>query len=390
MHICIVTPNLAPGGAERLVCEEITHFSKFGADVSVVTSFVDEGYLREMGVPEDVNFSTFNEERADLGFIDRFRRIRRHIRSISPDIVCSHYRDEEVYLVRKTTNTSFKFTSQINGTAFWLSDNDRVLPHRRKSYYNDIMDAVPGHREFQADLNVSIKKRLKVEIGEFLRTQALQSAEEVFVLSERIQKEVKSMYGVESSIIRAGVPKDWLLSNKTIRSISPSEQTILSVSRLDERKRISLLISAFASLDHLHENTSLIIGGTGEEEQKLKRQVKDLGVDKFVKFEGYISEGSLLDYYRSADVFACPGYMSYGLAPLEAYSIGTKVGISVDTYVREILEDHPGVKVTKPTPENWAETIDTLLNRPNIDPNTDIIPTWESFSSQKYDALKIT
>lgn len=389
MHVCLATPGLAPGGAQRLVCEELKHFSEFGAEVSVVTPFVDEEYFAEMDIPEAIEVVVCSADGSRGSFLVRTRRIRHAIRELSPDVVCSHYRDEEVYLTRKTTDLDFEFTVQLNGTALWFSDNYRVVPHRRKKQYPELMDAVPGHREFERDLDPSVGQRLKAELGEYLRTRALRSAEAVFVLSGRVRAEVSALYGVDSTIVRAGVPDSWQTRAERTPTvdIGDGNRVVLSVSRLEERKRIGLLISAFAMAESLHDDTCLVIGGTGEEEQALKRRVRRLDLEEHVVFEGYIPEKKLLKYYKSADVFACPGYMTYGLAPLEAYSTGAKIALSTDAYVRELLEEKTGVETARPDATAWSEMLATLLDEPAMEPNAEIIPRWNDFTEQKYDVF---
>jgi glycosyltransferase involved in cell wall biosynthesis len=79
--------------------------------------------------------------------------------------------------------------------------------------------------------------------------------------------------------------------------------------------------------------------------------------------------------------------MSYGLTPLEAYAIGTKVAISSDAFSMEILRGEPGVAISEPDVNEWAKKISNLIDRTNVDINRNVVPTWEDFYDHRYGVL---
>jgi glycosyltransferase involved in cell wall biosynthesis len=160
---------------------------------------------------------------------------------------------------------------------------------------------------------------------------------------------------------------------------------ILSVSRLDPRKRIDLLLRAFARMDET--DLHLVIGGTGEQMEELKRMTRKFNVRDQVHFPGYIDNDNLPFYYKNAQIFAVPAWMSYGLTPLEAISVGTKTAISTDTYVKEIIGGRSGVKVIPPEISAWTDGLNELLSC-NSTPSPDIVPTIGEYCDKKLGLIK--
>lgn len=82
-----------------------------------------------------------------------------------------------------------------------------------------------------------------------------------------------------------------------------SNKKILYVGRLIERKGINYLLKAYEELEI--ENTELIIVGSGSEEEKLKKYVKDNNL-KNVIFTGKINNEELEEYYNQSNVVVVP------------------------------------------------------------------------------------
>ncbi|RAP45909.1 MAG: hypothetical protein BZ135_04605 [Methanosphaera sp. rholeuAM6] len=78
---------------------------------------------------------------------------------------------------------------------------------------------------------------------------------------------------------------------------------ILYVGRLIERKGINYLLEAYKDLKI--ENTELIIVGSGSEEDKLKKYVKDNNLEN-VTFTGKINNEELEEYYNQSNIVVVP------------------------------------------------------------------------------------
>lgn len=390
MRLCVVfgLDLSPPGGAERLVLEEVRALAARGHDVTLAVPRYDGSYLAEVALADAVDVVAYGDPR------HRFpgaRRIRPVLREAAPDLVFTHYTEQEVAAALATLRRDPPTVSHVHGSVLWFPEDARHLPHRRRGTYDDLVADVPGHRAFHGNPDPGVRERLRVELWERVTGRALRSSEAVFTGSERVATELRTLYGADPTVVRPGVSREWLeaYDDTPTRRLTDRDATVLSVSRLDPRKRLDLLVEAVAGLARRGRDVGLVLCGTGDDEARLRDVVDRLGVADRVEFAGYVAENDLPTYYRSADVFACPAWMSYGLAPLEAYGMHTPVALSTDTYVKEILGDAPAVAVANPEADAWTDALADLLDTDEV-PDVSRVPTWEEFCREKLAALSRT
>lgn len=115
---------------------------------------------------------------------------------------------------------------------------------------------------------------------------------------------------------------------------------VLSLSRLIPVKGVHILIEAFGLAYKQFPKMRLLISGSGDEEyaQKLKLQVKELGLKEVVCFLGNVTETE--KPFKAADIFAAP-YLwpeAFGLSILEAMVVGLPVIGSDSGGISELLD----------------------------------------------------
>jgi glycosyltransferase involved in cell wall biosynthesis len=383
MKICITTlPLTTFGGAERVIISDARHFAENGNDVYLVSSEFDPDVLTEYGISDAVNCNEYqiNEDSLAPGIFNRVKKIRSILDEIQPDVVISHYRERATYLALSTLPINPVFTSHVHGSILWFENNTNRIAHNWRSCAQDLIDQVPGHSEFWHLEDTSFVEKSAAIVAEFLEALALRSCNGVFVNTNQVSSELNCLYGVNSKVTPPGIGP---LADSPPKIGAPiDEPYIFSVSRLDSRKRINLLIQAFSELSPQNPDMKLVIGGKGEEESKLKSLVSDLGLEDQIVFEGFIEESQLSSYYSGAEIFACPGWMSYGLTPLEAVRTNTKVALSADAFVKEVIGEYRGVKVLPPDPESWVKGLDELLDETESPPS-DIAPSTEAHAETK-------
>lgn len=119
-----------------------------------------------------------------------------------------------------------------------------------------------------------------------------------------------------------------------------NDSVILSVGRLDQDKKIDILIKAFtqSALSQCH----LVICGAGIQKENLIRLSRDLGVEKRVSFVGSIAHESsdLPKIYQMATVFVnpCP-IETQGVAVLEAEATGLPIVAANSGALPELVKD---------------------------------------------------
>lgn len=117
--------------------------------------------------------------------------------------------------------------------------------------------------------------------------------------SEQTKKEVMETFSVPEdkiTVIRMGI-------NPSLRPKKRKKDKFIvgTLSYLDPRKRIDILIKAFKKVND--GDAELWIGGEGVDKPRLKRIAKG---DKRIRFLGFVPETKLADFYNSLDVFVFP------------------------------------------------------------------------------------
>ncbi|MBL7206674.1 MAG: glycosyltransferase family 4 protein [Candidatus Aenigmarchaeota archaeon] len=137
---------------------------------------------------------------------------------------------------------------------------------------------------------------------------------------------------------------------------------ILCVSRLIRRKGIDYLIKSIPLLEKQLKDFEIVIIGEGNQEIELKRLSRNLGVEKFINFEGYVPHDNLPEIYSKSDVFVLPS-LNEGMSNtvLEAMASGLPI-ITTDTGgTNELMKDN-GVIVPPKNEQAISEAIVKISN----------------------------
>lgn len=157
--------------------------------------------------------------------------------------------------------------------------------------------------------------------------------EKIIVLNSDLERILNSEYNVEKSSIEVIPPaidhKYFALNEKH------EKYTIGTVSSLDKRKRIELLIKSFLKADI--ENSELLIGGGGGELENLKKIAKN---DNRIKFLGFVPDEKMNEFYNKLDVFVFPTIAEgYGMPIVEAMACGKPVITLTDADIPSNLKE---------------------------------------------------
>lgn len=126
--------------------------------------------------------------------------------------------------------------------------------------------------------------------------------------SQHIANRIKRYYFREAAVIHPPVDAGRF-------RIKEPEDFYLAVSALAPYKRIDIAIEAFNQL-----RQPLVVIGTGQEEQKLKRLS-----GPNIHFLGWQPDGVVEDYYARCRALIFPGEEDFGITPLEAQASGRPV-----------------------------------------------------------------
>jgi glycosyltransferase involved in cell wall biosynthesis len=113
---------------------------------------------------------------------------------------------------------------------------------------------------------------------------------------------------------------------------------LLCVGRLIERKGQRYLIEAVKRLVKNGVNVTLDLVGTGDAETAYRQQVRELGLEAYVRFQGYIPRAEMPTCYKAADVFVLPSYNEgMSVATLEAMASGLPVVVTRTGGMRDLV-----------------------------------------------------
>jgi len=172
------------------------------------------------------------------------------------------------------------------------------------------------------------------------------------------EKFVKIYSGIEVERFRNQTPSPEL---KSRFGIQPEETVIGVVSKLWEGKGHEVLIDAVARLLDSGCRVKLLIVGEGYLEEKLREEVKRLGIEKNVVFTGFWSD--VPEITAILDISVLPSfYEGMGRVVLEAMAAGKPVVASRVGGVPEFVEDEvTGYLISPGDVEALVDRLKTLI-----------------------------
>jgi glycosyltransferase involved in cell wall biosynthesis len=119
------------------------------------------------------------------------------------------------------------------------------------------------------------------------------------------------------------------------------ERYVLAVGNKQPRKNLPRLVQAFGSLAADMPEVALVIAGqSGWQGSEVDKVVREMGLDRRVRFTGFVPAGDLPALYSGAEVFCFPSlYEGFGLPPLEAMACGAATITSNSSSLPEVVGD---------------------------------------------------
>ena len=240
---------------------------------------------------------------------------RRIVREVQPDVIVCGATLAAGWLMDHTPE-SIPFVNYLHGEELSSAGASRFV---RPYLFRRQLHAIR-----KADLNISVSRYTA-------RTAAALA---------RIKSERFELLPNFVDISRFSPPKD----REKVRTELGwhNHRIILTLARLTPRKGIDQAIRALAKLRNqgkLSPTWLHVIGGQGEQEDELRNLAKKLNVAEYTRFEGFVDDEHLPDYYGAADLFLQPNRdlsgetEGFGVVFLESNACGTPVigGISGGT-----------------------------------------------------------
>ena len=142
---------------------------------------------------------------------------------------------------------------------------------------------------------------------------------------------------------------------------------VLYLGVLIPRKGVSDLIDAVSVLNRNGElkNQVFVIAGTGEEEEKLKNQTEEAGLNGIVQFAGWVSGEKKDELLRSSQILVSPSYNEgLPISILEAASYGMPiVSTDVGDISAVVRDGKNGILIKPGDTDALAKGIENVSNR---------------------------
>ncbi len=207
-----------------------------------------------------------------------------------------------------------------------------------------------------------------------LVSTAVRGSGEIITISETAKIDIEEQLGIAEEDItvtylaqderfhpRMGAEKDEAVREK----YDLPDQFVLYLGGFDWRKRVNDLLLAYTYVGQADgDNIPLVIAGKEPDWDNplfpdLKGYIKEIEIEDYVRWIGFVDEEDKPSLYRLADVFVFPSvYEGFGLMALEAMASGTPVVTSNAIVFEEVLED--GAYIVE-NPREMAGAIIALL-----------------------------
>lgn len=201
----------------------------------------------------------------------------------------------------------------------------------------------------------------------FLHKRALRRADVVVAISEETKQSVIRLFGVPAERIIVIRLSHMPLGEKKDAMPVP-DNFFLFAGVLKERKNVAGIIKAFALFARRNAAYELLIAGKqgGAYAESLLRLARELGVEKRVRFLGYVTDAQLAYLYAKATAFVFPGFIEgFGMPVLEAMSAGLPVITSSRGALAEVAGD-AALLVDPARPEDIAAAMSRIADEPRL------------------------
>lgn len=287
MRILFLLSSLETGGAERVGANLCSEWVAHGHVVTLMPTFRHATRISVFPIDPRVRILPIAEIcDGSVGWLSKIAALRREIRVGEYDVVCSFLTNVNVLALVAAWGTGCPVvvSERTYPPAF---DCGRVLSLARRVLYPRAAMVVMQTMDGLTWLNRTIPRALGTVLPNPLR------------------------YPLPNH------PPHCEIADV----VTPDRRVLLAVGRLSEEKRFGWLISQFAAVAGAHPEWSLVILGSGPEEETLAQIVCRSGLGHCVKMPGMT--GNLDEWYRRAEAFVSVSrFEGYPNAIAEAVGYG--------------------------------------------------------------------
>lgn len=142
-----------------------------------------------------------------------------------------------------------------------------------------------------------------------------------------------------------------------------------TMARFVQNKGIDVFLTSLLKLKERNYNFKAIIGGNGEEAEKLHTLSKNLGLEHYVSFIGWVKDKK--EFFDSIDIFCLPSvHEPFGIIVLEAMKFCVPMVCTKTQGPSEIIRDQvDGLLCTTGSSDQLAEKLAYLIDNQDVSKN---------------------
>lgn len=293
IKLCIVTPTLSGGGAERIAVNLANQYTKNGINTTLITLRSEGPYRKQIN--SDVKFIDLKAKRVRYSLA----AIYKEIRSQQPTHIISVLRDGNIILglalfFNRKPKLIFREANTMDAVTRQNALKRAISLIRLRFSYSRANKIIANSPDTKKDL-------VKLRIADAKKTQVIPNP----VLPVGYRELAKEL-----------VSDDWLNDENL--------KVALNVGRLHEQKDQKFLIKSFINLVAENNRLRLIVLGDGDEKDNLQKIIDEHHLNNFVKIVPF--QDNPWPYYKNADVFVLTSqWEGFGNVIVEALACGTPV-----------------------------------------------------------------
>lgn len=353
-RLLIIIPSLKISGAERLILNIINNIDKDKFLIYLCVIFRDESS----------DFLLYINKKFRLIYLDdvdsKSNSNSTHV-SKNRDIDWIEITSKKIFSLIKYHHIDVCFANMVYTTIFCIYNELIAKNVRLISEFDTNIDWVYK----KSSINGFVEKLFKEKINNtdlvitYTAKQKLDLQMKYKLTTHKIMN-IPPMININAirELSQENVEFDWFNENYEV---------LISVSRLEEPKRIDLLINAFSNLINSGRDLRLLILGEGSEKDKYMNLGKELNIFEKIRFLGY-SRNPYKYLSRSSIFVMCSDFEGAGQVIIESMVCGCPVvSTNIDYGPAEILENGKyGVLVEPNDVFALTKGIEQLLDDVNL------------------------
>ena len=165
----------------------------------------------------------------------------------------------------------------------------------------------------------------------------------IITLSSSSKEEIVGKLGISAANVAVSPPG--VAAQFSPGSRRSEVPLVVAVGRLVPVKRFDLLIEGLVALKPRHPELRAVIAGEGYQREALEALVRNRGAESWISLPGRISDGELIELYRSAWVVASASLREgWGMTVTEAGACGTPAVVSrISGHCDAVVEGRTGL-----------------------------------------------